>query len=385
MPWRYVASLDRQTLLAVTAAIALLTSMLLATFTRVVPAGVRGLGWCVGAFACYGIATALRLPVAGGAAAAVDAFLPSLFDLAANALLFVGVCRFYGVPIARGALSTFVAADFLWLAHAFFIASSQASAVLALTAGQCALPLAVGIVVWRHRGPRRLLNGHVLAAVVAFAQAGIVLANAALILNTWHFHVQIFQAAEMLVVLVGAVAMVQIINERMRSELEFMATHDFLTGALTRRALMAQLDKELARARRSGRYPALCMIDVDHFKALNDRHGHATGDRVLKALVGVANGCLRAADTFARYGGEEFLALLPETTLEEACTIADRLRLAIEGTNFGTLEAPIRTTVSIGIAQCSPADQAERSLDHADRALYTAKGEGRNKTALYGR
>ncbi|MBI4694924.1 MAG: GGDEF domain-containing protein [Gammaproteobacteria bacterium] len=385
MTWRFLATLDRETLLVVTAAVTLLTSVLLATFSRVVPGEVRGLRYWVASFAIYGLATAFRIP--GEPGSGTGTFLASGFEITANTLLFIGVCRFFHQVTPTRALAPFVALQSVWLAYATFVVASVRSAGLALAVGQAAIPIAIGVVAWRSRSRERLLSGCLLGAIAAWSQAAVVIAHTVAMLAPLPalaargLPEKLFLAAEMLLALTGAVAMVQVINERTRGELEFMASHDYLTGALTRRAFFAQLERELARAGRSGLWPALCLIDVDHFKDLNDRHGHLAGDRVLKSLVTVANDCLRTTDTFARYGGEEFLALLPETTLEEARAIAERLRAAIEAANFGTPDAPIQATVSVGIARCT-ADG--RSLDEADRALYAAKEEGRNKTAVFG-
>ncbi len=109
-----------------------------------------------------------------------------------------------------------------------------------------------------------------------------------------------------------------------------MAGHDSLTGALTRRALIEACDLELERSRRNHQSMSLLMIDLDHFKAINDTHGHPVGDRVLVDFVARVKSLLRLPDRLGRFGGEEFVALLPETSLDEARVVAERLRATIE-------------------------------------------------------
>jgi diguanylate cyclase (GGDEF)-like protein len=149
-----------------------------------------------------------------------------------------------------------------------------------------------------------------------------------------------------------------------------IATRDELTGAYNRRYLVETLAREHARAARLGGRVALCMIDVDHFKQLNDRLGHAAGDRTLKQVAASAARCLRGADVFGRFGGEEFLAVLPDTDREGALQVAERVRAAVQS------EAGV--TVTIGVAQAAGED-VNGLLAKADQALYRGKAAGRNR------
>ena len=166
--------------------------------------------------------------------------------------------------------------------------------------------------------------------------------------------------------------------------LERLATTDFLTGLRTRRIGEELLAVELERARRHGEPLALLMADLDHFKALNDRHGHLAGDAVLRGVSQLLQGELRATDVAARYGGEEILVILPHTPLDGAEALAERWRLRVEREAF-RLESGrgLYATVSIGVAGCGP-DRAspEQLIGAADRALYVAKQRGRNRVAI---
>lgn len=176
---------------------------------------------------------------------------------------------------------------------------------------------------------------------------------------------------------------VLMLNYRLADELQTLASVDALTGAYNRRSLEAELAAKLAHCSRKGEVMAAMMIDVDHFKAVNDTYGHIAGDEVLRRLAAVVKKSIRANDYFARYGGEEFSVLLPSTSAREAWRLAERLRQTFGETVVSVAGQDIRTTISIGIADSSHAAQDTTPLlDLADRALYRAKQEGRNRTVV---
>ncbi|HSM51994.1 MAG TPA: GGDEF domain-containing protein, partial [Thermoanaerobaculia bacterium] len=162
------------------------------------------------------------------------------------------------------------------------------------------------------------------------------------------------------------------------------ATFEGLTGILRREAILEELERELQRALRYRRPLALALADLDHFKEVNDRHGHLAGDLLLKRAAQALASPLRSTDAVGRFGGEEFLVVLPETDLAGAAVVAEKLRQVVEALAV-TLEdgSVLRITVSIGLAAVDP--QAEWSpsalelLGEADKALYRAKGAGRNR------
>lgn len=159
------------------------------------------------------------------------------------------------------------------------------------------------------------------------------------------------------------------------------ANHDDLTGLANRRFLMRQARLELTRAVRY-QYPlSLLMLDIDHFKEVNDQYGHLSGDMVLKQLGSEMSLFLREHDLIGRIGGEEFAVLLPETNLDEAAVIAERLRKQVATLTFSVLhQSPIPLTISIGVASSMEVDHALEKLWHiADMRLYQAKSSGRNQ------
>ncbi len=167
-------------------------------------------------------------------------------------------------------------------------------------------------------------------------------------------------------------------------ELQKRASHDALTGALNRHMLLPRLDVELSRTRRTDNPLSVLMLDIDHFKSVNDRFGHVVGDRVLTEFAAVVRENLRIADTFVRYGGEEFVVLLPETEGTHAAMIAERIRRAVEAYTFETnVPHPFSVTVSIGyVTSLEGNDPPMRLIAAADSALYAAKSDGRNQIKL---
>jgi diguanylate cyclase (GGDEF)-like protein len=169
---------------------------------------------------------------------------------------------------------------------------------------------------------------------------------------------------------------------RLTERLKVLTETDALTGLKNRRAFMRLLAAESGRARRTKRPVGLLIIDVDHFKSINDQHGHPTGDRVLAEVANRLSEEARGYDTIARIGGEEFAVLLPEVSEDNAVIVAERLRGAVEATrSAGELELGV--TISIGLAM-GPIDGdevGEALFQLADTALYEAKGAGRNRVA----
>jgi len=163
-------------------------------------------------------------------------------------------------------------------------------------------------------------------------------------------------------------------------ELRRLSEHDALTGALNHRAFQSLLSQLYARYREQGELFALVMVDLDHFKKINDSYGHAVGDEVLKVLVRLARRMLRNQDHIARLGGEEFVLVLPATELREAMKAAVRLRLQLERLNWSRLGLARAVTASMGCAVVLPSDASKGAvLKRADDAMYRAKQEGRNR------
>jgi diguanylate cyclase (GGDEF)-like protein len=162
--------------------------------------------------------------------------------------------------------------------------------------------------------------------------------------------------------------------------LRFEAAHDRLTGLWTRGMVLDQLERELRRARREGRSIGVVMTDVDHFKCVNDTHGHAAGDAVLKQTADRLRAVVRDYDFIGRYGGEEFLLVLPSCNAAVAAGIADRAREVVATLPMDTGRGPLSLTLSLGLAWSRAAsEEADELIQLADEALYRAKALGRNR------
>lgn len=160
-----------------------------------------------------------------------------------------------------------------------------------------------------------------------------------------------------------------------------LATHDDLTGLLNRRAMLDRMQLEQRRSLRSGSPLLIAQLDIDHFKAVNDTHGHAAGDLVLQSFADTVRRNVRDTDVLARWGGEEFVLLLCDTPAADAVALMERLRQAVQAMQVPVPQGggPITVTVSIGLARHTPADPLAGTLERADRALYAAKAGGRNR------
>lgn len=168
-------------------------------------------------------------------------------------------------------------------------------------------------------------------------------------------------------------------RERAKAAQE-QSLYDPITGCFNR---LAYEQRAAAEEERWRRYPmplSLIVFDVDHFKNVNDNLGHSAGDKVLRAIAQIAGGQIRGADFFGRFGGEEFVALLPETNLDAACEVAEKVRTAVEAFRFHSSGKRIPITLSCGVAEFGSGDDVAGVFHRADKALYAAKSSGRNKT-----
>lgn len=175
------------------------------------------------------------------------------------------------------------------------------------------------------------------------------------------------------------------VEERRRAEVRLreLAMTDELTGLYNRRHFMREAEREIERAARFGHEIGLLMIDIDHFKAVNDNHGHAMGDEALRLMARTIKDALRDVDLVARLGGEEFAVVLPETMEEGAATAAERIRRRVEAMIMPLPRGDLRFSVSVGLATASGADlDLDALLRRADTALYAAKRNGRNRVEV---
>ncbi len=176
------------------------------------------------------------------------------------------------------------------------------------------------------------------------------------------------------------------INEQAKiiDELRSRLRIDPLTNLFNRRALEADLKKELSKIRRYNYPLSLIMCDIDHFKKINDTYGHQTGDKILQNLANIWKEMIRDSDSIYRYGGEEFIIMAPHTIKEEAFQLAERLRRKVKNYKFVIDPSGnyIQLTISLGVTQVEPKEDIEHALERVDKALYMAKNQGRDRTIV---
>ncbi len=253
-----------------------------------------------------------------------------------------------------------------------------------------AIYLATALDLWRHARHRLGWRRPLLLALPALLGAGAFVSRSALALfqpgtvltaMTQHSALNVGSALVyiVLVMLLHATLLVLVLA-RLFGELQQLAQRDPLTGVLNRRELHAVLDRQVQGGRRSDDTFSVLMIDLDHFKSINDRLGHEAGDSALAHVARVMTRSLREQDRVGRIGGEEFAAWLPGIGLDDALALAERLRLAVGEAPPEQIGHDVRLTVSIGVAQwAGEGEGAGKLLARADAALYRAKGLGRNR------
>jgi len=185
-------------------------------------------------------------------------------------------------------------------------------------------------------------------------------------------------AAGILITLIILLATSVTIN-RYQSRLEEMATTDKLTSLANRQAFDLLIPQAISESRRENSPLSVLLIDIDHFKKVNDRYGHLAGDKVLRAIARSIKGTLRASDILCRWGGEEFLIAVKDTSLDQAQTLAEKIRRVIETSGVQYKTTLISVTASVGISTLRDGDSPERMISRADDAMYAAKKQGRNR------
>jgi diguanylate cyclase (GGDEF)-like protein len=293
-----------------------------------------------------------------------------------------------GVPQHRGALTVIGAVG--WLGIAWY-AEVDPDYRMRVHFALLSLGIYMAMLLWplRHalrRGgsiAQRVMLLVLLGAVVAWLcrlaglSAGSGASGELLVSTPGNIVNMIYSAVEPVLASIGFLLMY---NETAQAELRRLARTDPLTGVLNRTALDENADALFQQPAGHRAGCAALMIDVDHFKAINDRFGHADGDGVLAALARAIAGQLRAGDVLGRVGGEEFLVLLPDTAMDAATALGERLRKTVEGLRIELAGEAQTITISIGVAVRTPDDRQPGALvRRADRALYTAKHAGRNR------
>ncbi|MCS0632017.1 GGDEF domain-containing protein [Telluria mixta] len=312
----------------------------------------------------------------------------NLLFLGAPALMLAGFERHLGRRAPYRALAALVTASTVALGifHYGVDAMAVRVALSSFFHGIVCVAMAWGLRPWAHpdraRYPIRFAFGAALTLAAAHAVRAVMYAS--------HHDAQVtlFDSSPVNLVCfaLGTLALpgltlgaVMMANAGLIGQARYAAEHDHLTGAWSRRAFFGRAERAHADAVRRGGPLSLLIFDVDHFKAINDTHGHAVGDQVLADLVARTGTVLRG-DVCARLGGEEFAVLLPDTDADAAVRLADELRRTLERADVaGAGAGVVRFTVSVGVASLDEGESLESLLQRADAALYAAKRGGRNQ------
>lgn len=351
---------------------------------------LRAWGWglLLYAFGLLATVAALVLPRAVALVAG-----NTLITLSA-VLCAAGVLRYTPVRLDRRWVGLGVAATVAVLAAANFLGVRTAIVNVGAPTALAAILFLFAAAVVARQGPRdaraacRFLAGILVFAVATWiARFGtmVPLLGGADDMQRVDLAMSLFAILQMVNGVAATLALIWIDVRLMQAELGRVADTDALTGLPNRRAIRIRFSEEAARAARHGGGFAFALFDIDHFKQVNDRHGHAMGDEVLKAVTLAIATAKRAEDVLGRIGGEEFLVILAHQSMQGACEAAERLRRAVRDAQVAMGAEPVSVTVSGGVA-LYPADG--RDWDHlfaaADRRLYIAKSNGRDRVACEG-
>ncbi|QAU32975.1 GGDEF domain-containing protein [Janthinobacterium sp. 17J80-10] len=369
------------TIFLIAALLCIAMLLMLRYFMRSGIAGIREWGYanllaCI-AFILYAFGRELPPLIAYEAA--------NVLYAAASAFMLAGFQRFFARPSRKMVLSGTVLAVGLGIAFFHYVRDSFDGRSIVVSLFQAAIALGIGMTVLRAIKVKRrsrypyhftmamalvVALGHLLRVAVHMGQSGDM--TSLLQPSPWNLF---FVSAGTMALPALTLGGVMMVHDVMLAKAEHAANRDFLTGAWSRRAFFALAEVDLKRARRSHRDVSLLLFDVDHFKAINDSLGHAAGDRVLVDAVARAEGVIRNGDYLGRIGGEEFAVLLPETGIDAALAVAERLRAGLQV----RADEGIEFTVSIGVAVLRHEESVADMMRRADAALYRAKIGGRNR------
>ena len=345
-------------------------------------ADVRGVArWC----AAYGIFSVGILLILA------QPHLPPWLGIAFDYGLFIvgslavlqGAREFFGRR--KGTVAEYAAVIAIYLALLYFTyVQPSLDASVAVSSGYFAyVRAALGWTVWRDRPPHRPKYSYYFLAIAAFVGALLHVVRSVAYGAGLNHETAFLDSSPLNIAFLGlgilsfpfmSIGMVMLAHDRLAERMERLATIDELTGALVRRAFMERAEAAVAASWASGAPLALAIMDLDNFKAVNDRHGHAAGDCALAHFSSTVAKTLRPGDLFGRLGGEEFAVLFPATGEGEALQLTNGLRAAIAQRPCG--QTPY--TFSAGVDEFRPGDRLARVLARADAALYTAKALGRD-------
>jgi diguanylate cyclase (GGDEF)-like protein len=337
------------------------------------------LGFFSGFLGC--ILIIVRGNVPNAATVVVEHFL--IFS--AFVLFYRGILLFFRSPRTTHFLWISVAIALLMLAYFSVVEDQLAARIVIISVVLCLARGLIAIELFRQAGQRFILNVFAFL-MAAYALFGAVRSIATFLhgppydfMQTSRFQTPSLVVNLLFICIIGLFFLLMLSSELV-AIVEAQSLYDHVSGALNRRGIDQRLALELVRAERNGYELAVALIDIDHFKQINDTAGHAAGDAALKQVVEVITLRLRSYDFFGRYGGDEFLLVFSQTSCEDALRITKRIEQSVSGLTVSKFALPI--TLSIGVTFAAPCETAVSMLARADMALYNAKRAGRNCTRV---
>jgi len=336
------------------------------------------------------------LIVAAFVALALDDTSPAPLTVVVASLLFASAaflvlqgCRlFFGLRPSRlhevAAFTMLVIGVIYWAC----LSPNEAARVTLMSAFLAYVRLSVGWITYTRRPLHRPGYSYQFVAIVA----GLVhLARGLAAGFGWEHHTRFLEPTPLTIAFLAlgivtlpclSIGALMLAYDRMAERMERLAAIDELTGALVRREFMAQAELHLERANRAESRFAVAILDIDNFKAVNDAHGHAAGDRALAHFSSIVSQGIRRGDIFGRLGGEEFAVLFPETTRVDAMTLVNSLRLHLAASTLAVPCGEVTCTFSAGVDEYQASEMLANLMARADAALYSAKAMGRNRVVL---
>jgi len=374
---------DPVNLLVLTSLSSLISLLVLGSLAR---SGMPGISDCLWSNVLLMVSTML-FALRGHAPEAVTLVMANGGMLATIGALYAGCRRFFGRPPRYGILAAAAVPVLAAVAYFNYVQPDLGIRVALMSGFYAVLCMLLAVIVLKHRTAGRLRYGHYfLTGTALFCSAGHALRTAVYGLGVDKL-ASILQPTQwnLAFITLGVLAMpsltmgvVLLIHDRMLSESERAASMDFLTRVLSRRAFFARAAALLGEAGTQDQRPALLMLDLDRFKAINDEHGHAAGDAVLRHFADLAQASLRPGDLFCRLGGEEFALLYRPGCHSEAMRSAEGLRAKVLAHPCPWGAGELAYAFSAGLASWRPGESLDRLLARADQGLYAAKQRGRN-------
>ena len=373
--------LDPHTLIVMAGFMSTMMAVVLLFMRRNYPAGIRGLDYWAAAPVLW-LVSMLLFSGSGELPQFLSVVLANQALLMGATVYYIGSRRFLGHGGGWALWGSVAVASTLVITWLTYVAPSYALRVAIFSLLMAVLYGAHLRFQLQHGGksfPTRLVQVvlalHILVLLTRFASVLMGRAGSG-VMEPSPFQT-IYMGAYVMTVLMLSIGAILLATDRVRTELEHLATHDSLTQTLNRRAAMQLCQEEVDRARRYGHGPSIMMLDLDNFKMVNDTHGHQHGDAVLVHFAACTAAALRSEDRLGRYGGEEFLVLLPDTDALAASRVAQRIHALLHAGH------PLDCQLSIGVTSWhGPQDTLDAMLARADAALYQAKESGRNQTCI---